>query len=78
MMVYSHEENCSTSITAEVYLSSLPLVLKARHCSVTLLVDFLAIPPIINTLFSCSYHAQPCQTKVNVNYSLFCEHYIAL
>lgn len=50
MMVYSHEENCLTSVMAEVYLSFLPLVLKGRHCSVTLLVIFLMIPPIINTL----------------------------
>jgi len=40
MMAYSHEENQFTSdlITGEVCLSSLHLVLKARSCSVTLLV----------------------------------------
>lgn len=50
MMVYSHEKNCFTSITAEVYLSSLPLDLKGRHCSGTLLVILKKIPPIVNSL----------------------------
>lgn len=81
MMVYSHEKNCFTSITAEVYLSSLPLDLKARHCSGTLLVILKKIPPIVNSLRERQQRfpapAMPCQAKANENYGLFGGPYIA-